>query len=249
MKLPQHVAIIMDGNGRWAELRGHSRIFGHVRGAKAAKNIIEESARRGIKNLTLFTFSTENWTRPEFEVSFLMKLLRKHLVRERQSLYNQNIRFRCIGDLSRIPESARVEVEKTIEMTKNNTGMNLVFAISYGGRQEIVNTVRVLVEAAKAQLLSPEEISEEFFSRALESSFVPDPDLVIRTSGETRISNFYLWQSAYSEIYFSDTFWPDFNSQEYQKALDYYAQRERRFGKTSQQITSRPKAEPEASPL
>ncbi|OQW52388.1 MAG: hypothetical protein A4S09_08515 [Proteobacteria bacterium SG_bin7] len=244
MKFPQHVAIIMDGNGRWAELRGHSRIFGHVRGARAAKNIIEQSASLGIKNLTLFAFSTENWTRPEFEVSFLMTLLRKHLIRERQSLMNQNIRFRCIGDLKRIPSSARTEVEKTIEMTKNNTGMNLIFALSYGGRQEIINAVQRISEKVKSGVINSEQISERVFSLELESSFIPDPDLVIRTSGETRISNFFLWQSAYSEIYFSSILWPDFTNKEYEKALEYYAGRERRFGKTSEQINHRPQTIP-----
>ncbi len=249
MKLPHHVAIIMDGNGRWAELRGHSRIFGHVRGAKTAKKIIEESVRRGIKNLTLFTFSTENWTRPEFEVSFLMKLLRKHLARERQSLFDQNIKFRCIGDLSRIPESARAEVQKTIEMTKDNAGMNLVFALSYGGRQEILNAARMLVDRAARGELTSAQVTEETFQNSLESSFLPDPDLVIRTSGETRISNFFLWQSAYSEIYFSNAFWPDFNAVEYQRALEYFAGRERRFGKTSDQLARPQKIGPEAAPL
>ncbi len=237
MKFPQHVAIIMDGNGRWAELRGHSRIFGHVRGAKTAKNIIEQSANLGIKNLTLFAFSTENWTRPEFEVSFLMKLLRKHLLRERQSLKDQNIKFHCIGDLTRIPNAARIEVEKTIEVTKNNTGMNLTFALSYGGRQEIIDAVQRVCEKVKTGVISSEQISERVFGLELESSFLPDPDLIIRTSGETRISNFFLWQSAYSEIYFSNILWPDFTNVEYEKALEYFASRERRFGKTSEQVT------------
>lgn len=237
MKLPQHVAIIMDGNGRWAELRGHSRIFGHVRGAKTAKDIIEQSASLGIKNLTLFAFSTENWTRPEFEVSFLMKLLQKHLLRERQSLVDQNIKFHCIGDLTRIPKAARFEVEKTIEATKNNTGMNLIFALSYGGRQEIINAVQRLTEKVKNGIISSEQISERVFELELESSFLPDPDLVIRTSGETRISNFFLWQSAYSEIYFSNILWPDFTGEEYEKSLEYFSNRERRFGKTSAQVT------------
>jgi undecaprenyl diphosphate synthase len=237
LKLPQHVAIIMDGNGRWAEHRGHSRIFGHVRGAKTAKNIISESASRGIKNLTLFTFSTENWTRPEFEVSFLMKLLRKHLIRERASLCKQNIKFQCIGDLSRIPEAARAEVQLTMDMTRDNTGMNLTFAISYGGRQEIINGIKKLVDSGAA-------ITEKNFSQSLESSFLPDPDLIIRTSGETRISNFFLWQAAYSEIYFTETFWPDFNASEFQKALEYFEGRERRFGKTSDQVKNRPPTMP-----
>lgn len=227
----------MDGNGRWAELRGHSRVFGHVRGAKVAKSIIEESVRMGIKSLTLFTFSTENWQRPEFEISFLMRLLKKYLVREQKVLMQQNIRFRCIGDVSRLPTAALQEVQNTIQLTKNNSGMDLVFALSYGGRQEIVAACKQLSQKCIEGKITPEQIDENVFSSELESSFLHDPDLIIRTSGESRISNFFLWQSAYSEICFLNTLWPDFTAEDFNRSLKYYSSRERRFGKTSLQIS------------
>ncbi len=226
----------MDGNGRWAKARHHNRFFGHVRGAKAAKRIIEESSRLGVENLTLFTFSTENWERPETEVSFLMTLLARRLRRERAPLIKNNIRFRCIGDLNKLPALVRSEVDKTIEETKNCTGMNLVFALSYSGRQEITQTVQALAEKVKSGELQPQDISAEMFSQSLPSSFIPDPDLIIRTSGESRISNFFLWQAAYSEIYISSKMWPDFDEVDLREALTKFSNKERRFGKTSEQI-------------
>lgn len=234
--LPQHLAIIMDGNGRWAQARGHNRIFGHVRGAKAAKRIIEECARLKVPYLTLFTFSTENWERPRDEVSFLMTLLTRRLRRERANLIKNNIRFRCIGDLSKLPDSVRAEVEKTIEATKHGQGMTLVFALSYGGRQELVSAMQALAKKVKAGELLPEDINEQTLRSAMESRFLPDPDLIIRTSGESRISNFFLWQSAYSEIYISPKMWPEFKEDDLREALVAFSRRERRFGKVSGQL-------------
>lgn len=236
MNLPKHIAIIMDGNGRWAEQKNHSRIFGHAKGAKTSKLIIEECVRLKVPYLTLFAFSSENWQRPSYEVHFLMRLLRRYLLRERQSLVKQNIRFSCIGEIARLPEPAREEVYKTIEATKDNTGLNLVFALSYGGRQEIIGAAKALCLKASRGEISPNQIDEVVFRQHLESATLPDPDLIIRTSGETRISNFFLWESAYSEIYFTDALWPDFNANDLHAALNNYGMRERRFGKTSQQI-------------
>lgn len=239
MKLPNHVAIIMDGNGRWAKSRGHGRYFGHIRGAGRAKQIIEECARLKIGNLTLFTFSTENWKRPQDEVSFLMLLLKKRLKRETALLIQNNIRFRCIGDLSRLPESVRRQVDETIELTKNNTGMNLTFALNYGGRQEILESVKEIAEKVKSGELSPGQIDESFFSQQLPSHFLPDPDLIIRTSGESRLSNFFLWQAAYAEFFVTPVLWPDFTTDQLHQALQQFARVERRFGMTSEQLQSK----------
>ncbi len=226
----------MDGNGRWAELKGHSRIFGHVKGAKVAKSIIEECVKRKVDYLTLFAFSTENWQRPQFEVSFLMRLLRKYLIRERKSLCEQNIRFTCIGEISRLPASAQEEVRKTIEATQHNTGLNLVFALSYGGRQEILNAAKALCQKVKEGTVDINNINDDLFKAQMESAYLPDPDLIIRTSGENRVSNFFLWQSAYSEFYFCQSLWPDFTVKQFEDALDFYNRKERRFGKTGGQI-------------
>ncbi len=226
----------MDGNGRWAQARGHNRFFGHVRGAKVAKSVIEECARLKIRHLTLFAFSTENWFRPPDEVSFLLLLLARKLKRERASLMEQNIRFAAIGDLRRMPDYVRAEVVKTVEETERNTGMLLTFALSYGGRQEIVQMAKSLVEKAKSGALNASDIDESVIQEHLPSSFLPDPDLIIRTSGESRISNFFLWQTAYSEIYFEETSWPEFTLDHLHSALDRFAGRERRFGRTSAQI-------------
>ncbi|MDZ4661239.1 MAG: isoprenyl transferase [Pseudomonadota bacterium] len=233
---PHHIAIIMDGNGRWAELKNHSRIFGHAKGAKVSKVIIEECVRLKIPYLTLFAFSNENWQRPNYEIHFLMRLLRRYLQRERESLMKQNIRFLSIGELTRLPEAARNEVYKTIEATKNNTGLKLVFALSYGGRQEILGAVKALCEKAARGEITPEQIDEPLFRQYMESANIPDPDLIIRTSGETRISNFFLWESAYSEIHFTKALWPDFSAQDLWAALATYSRQERRFGKTSKQV-------------
>jgi len=235
-KLPRHLAIIMDGNGRWAKARRHNRVFGHIRGAKVAKSIIEECARLGIQNLTLFTFSTENWFRPTDEVNFLMHLLNRQLKRELQTLMRNNIRFHCIGEVERLPMAVRTTVSQTILATQNNTGMNLTFALSYGGRQELVDVGREMVRLAQQGELREQDVNEALFARLLPSSFLPDPDLIVRTSGESRISNFFLWQAAYSEIAFEDKSWPDFTSEDLLRILAGYSLKERRFGRTGEQL-------------
>ena len=237
MKLPQHLAIIMDGNGRWAQARGHNRFYGHVRGARVAKNIIEECTRLKIPHLTLFAFSTENWLRPSTEVNFLMYLLKRHLKRERENLVKQNIRFTCIGDHSSLPEEIRQEVRLTEEVTANNTGMCLTFALSYGGRQELVQAAQQLALDVASNKIHPSEIDEAALRLRLPSQFLPDPDLILRTSGENRISNFFLWQAAYSEFIFESAPWPDFSISKFHEILAQFAQRERRFGKTHEQVS------------
>jgi undecaprenyl diphosphate synthase len=240
LKLPKHLAIIMDGNGRWANARGHNRLFGHVRGAKRAKFVIEECARLGVENLTLFTFSTENWRRPSQEVNFLMALLKKQLKKEVRNLIDNNIRFRCIGDLSRLPSAVRQQVEETISETAHCSGMSLNFALNYGGQQEILNATKSLMQKALDGRIQPEQVSEQTISDELESSFSPFPDLIVRTSGESRLSNFFLWQAAYSEFYVTDVHWPEFQRDELMKALNWFAKTERRFGMTSRQVRVQP---------
>jgi undecaprenyl diphosphate synthase len=233
MDQPSHIAIIMDGNGRWAELRQRPRTYGHIRGARTAKNIITAAVARGIKQLTLFTFSTENWHRPQAEVDFLMRLLARQIVREQNTLMKNNVRFSTIGDLSRLPTAVRQIVLETIEMTCTNTGMNLVFALNYGGRQEILSAARQIAFQVATGQTQMSDVTEDFFSKTLESSFLPDPDLLIRTSGEQRLSNFLLWSSAYSEILFIEKHWPDFTSQDLDNAIKEYQKRERRFGRVT----------------
>lgn len=234
MNLPQHVAIIMDGNGRWAKARGHMRTFGHMRGARVAKEIITLAVERGISYLTLFAFSTENWLRPKHEVDFLMRLLAKQILREREALMKNNVRFRVIGNVDGLPQPVRQIVLDSVEMTRQNTGMNLVFALNYGGRQEIAEAARTLAQKALEGQLDPETIDTETFASQLQSHFLPDPDLIIRTSGEQRLSNFYLWQSAYSEILILDKLWPEFTTADFDMALENYAGRERRFGRVEE---------------
>ena len=236
MTLPRHLAVIMDGNGRWASARHHQRYYGHIRGAVVARQVIEECARLGIPQLTLFTFSTENWLRPAKEVSFLMYLLSKRLRREQTTLMKQNIRFQCIGDLKRLPSSVLTVVSETVELTSQNTGMELVFALSYGGRQDLTFAMRTLAEEVRAGILKPSDIDEATIASRLETSQFLDPDLIIRTSGESRLSNFFLWQAAYSEIYITETLWPDFSTQDLHQALAAFSQRERRFGRTREQL-------------
>ncbi|MGE0631690.1 MAG: isoprenyl transferase [Pseudobdellovibrionaceae bacterium] len=233
MILPKHVGIIMDGNGRWAESLGRPRTFGHIKGARVAKKIITACAQKGIENLTLYAFSSENWFRPQVEVSFLMTLLKRHLQKEKNSLVKQNIRFSAIGELDRLPDDVRKEIVSATEMTKNNTGMNLIFAISYGSRQEMMSTIQKLAHQVQHGLLQPEDITEELISKSLWTAGIQDPDLIIRTSGESRLSNFMMWQAAYSELYFTETLWPDFNEEEFDKALSEFRLRERRFGKVA----------------
>lgn len=236
MKLPRHLAIIMDGNGRWAKARRHNRVYGHLRGAKVAKSVIEESARLKIPYLTLFAFSTENWFRPPQEVSFLMALLKRQLLREKATLMKHNIRFMAIGDIESLPFEVRSVVDSTIEDTATNTGMVLTFALSFGGRQEIVSVAREIARRAQLGQLDENDIDQALIAGLLPSSFLPDPDLIVRTSGERRISNFFLWQCAYSEIEFEQKAWPDFTISDLHRILGDYSNRERRFGRTSEQL-------------
>ncbi len=239
MKTPKHLAIIMDGNGRWASMRGHQRLFGHVRGAKIAKKVISESVSMGIDYLTLYTFSTENWSRPATEVNALMAILKKYLKEEQQTLMKQNMKFNVIGNLEKIPDAVRSIVLETIKMTNQNTGMTLTFAINYGGRQEIVNAAKALAQKVKSGLIESNEIDEKIFSSQLETANLPDPDMVIRTSGESRISNFLLWQIAYSEIFITQTSWPDFTISELHHLIEQFGMRDRRFGHTKSVLSDR----------
>lgn len=236
MAIPEHIAIIMDGNGRWAQQHLRPRVFGHIKGARIAKKIITRSVELGIKNLTLYAFSTENWLRPQEEVSFLMKLLGRYLKKERENLIKQNIKFQVIGDVSKLPGIIIEQVDKSIADTKNNTGMVLTFALNYGGRQELVSAFLRLAEKIKANELPIENITENLITQVVETKSVGSPDLLIRTSGEMRLSNFLIWQAAYSELYFTKTLWPDFSIKDYEAAIEEYTLRERRFGKTSDQV-------------
>lgn len=234
-RIPQHVAIIMDGNGRWAKRQGKERSFGHQAGAETVQKITEEAARLGVKYLTLYTFSTENWNRPAAEVAALMNLL-IHSIQE-ETLMKNNIRFRVIGDLPKLPEEVRQCLTSCINHTAGNTGMCLVLALSYSSRWEITETVRSIAQEIEAGKISSGQITDAYISSRLTTHFMPDPDLLIRTGGEIRLSNYLLWQCAYSELYFCDTYWPDFNAEAFRKAIYDYQQRERRFGKTSEQIS------------
>ncbi|GAB4390481.1 MAG: isoprenyl transferase [Thermodesulfovibrionales bacterium] len=225
-KLPNHVGIIMDGNGRWAELRGLPRVEGHKRGADRSKEIIRAAVDLDIKALTLYAFSMENWQRPKDEVSFLMKLLELYLKRELADILKLGIRFRAIGELWRLPDNIQGLLRESEEKTAANSGMTLVAALSYGGRSEIIRAVKKAIVSG----MDPEAVDEESFSQLLDTAGLPHPDLIIRTSGERRLSNFLLWQSAYSELYFTDTLWPDFTSEEFAKAVRDFQVRERRFG-------------------
>jgi undecaprenyl diphosphate synthase len=231
MNTPSHVAIIMDGNGRWAQARNRPRVFGHLRGAKVAKNIITSAVNCNIRQLTLFTFSTENWARPADEIEFLMRLLGRQLLREANLLLKKNVRFQIVGDLTKLPSALQTVVRDIVELTKNNSGMILTFALNYGGRQEIAKAAKKLAQLAVRGTLKPEDIDESTFGAALESSELPDPDLIIRTSGENRLSNFMLWQAAYSEFFISSTLWPDYTVEEFERTLLHFSSRQRRFGK------------------
>ncbi len=236
MKPLEHLAIIMDGNGRWAKARGHNRIYGHIRGAKVAKRIIEECAELKIPHLTLFTFSTENWSRPEEEVTFLMHLLARHLRREVETLLKNNIQFHSIGELDRLPGFVQKIVKETEAATAHCTGMKLIFALSYGGKQDLTGAVQRLAKKVEAGELKADELTEDHLCSELSTAQWPNPDLIIRTSGELRLSNFYLWQAAYSELYVTDCLWPDFEERDLLLALKSYTSRERRFGKTAEQV-------------
>jgi undecaprenyl diphosphate synthase len=235
-RLPQHVAIIMDGNGRWAKLRGKSRIEGHRRGKTSVRAIVEMSRKVGIRYLSLYAFSTENWFRPHDEVDALMGLLEQYLAGERAKMMRYGIRLVTIGNRSRLPASVNSALEETIALTRHNQRMTVILALSYSGRDEIVRMAKRLAHEALERRLDPDDIDEGTVAAYLDSAEVPDPDLLIRTSGEMRISNFYLWQIAYSELYVTPTLWPDFRQTEYLEALLAYQRRRRRFGRTDEQL-------------
>ena len=237
-RLPHHIAIIMDGNGRWAKEQGQDRLFGHFHGVESVRNIVEGCAELGIQYLTLYAFSTENWERPEYEVIGLMELLVNTIRNEVENLHKNNIKLHVIGDMSMLPDYARKELGEALEFTKNNTGLNLIMALSYSGRWELLNAVKNIAYAVKQGQLNVEEIDETTMQQFLCTSDFPDPELMIRTSGEFRISNFLLYQLAYAELYFTNVRWPDFRKENLYEAIIDYQNRERRFGKTSEQIES-----------
>jgi undecaprenyl diphosphate synthase len=235
-RLPRHVAIIMDGNGRWAKGRGLRRVRGHMTGVESVRAVVRLARRLGIEYLTLYAFSEENWQRPTFEVRALMNILIRYLRRELPEMQQNNIVLQAIGDLKRLPENVQKELARTEEATREGAKMTLSLALSYGGRSEIVHAVQSLAEDLRAGRLRPEDIDPEKFADRLFTAGIPDPDLLIRTSGEFRLSNFLLWQSAYTELYFTDTLWPDFREDELIQALVEYQQRDRRFGLTQEQV-------------
>ena len=235
-KLPRHIAVIMDGNGRWAKQHGKPRVFGHRNGVKAVRETTEAAAELGIEYLTLYAFSTENWKRPKLEVNALMTLLVDTIEREVETLNKNDIRLQAIGDVTKLPGKSYKALLSGMENTKNNTRMTLVLALNYSARWEIVRAAQKLAAQAQAGLLDPESIDEEIFAQALSTHDIPDPELLIRTSGEARISNYLLWQIAYSELYFTPTLWPDFRKEHLYAAIVDYQHRERRFGKISEQL-------------
>ena len=235
-QLPQHLAIIMDGNGRWAKQKGKLRVFGHEKGSKAVKQVVEGCAELGVKNLTLYAFSTENWNRPKLEVQTLMKLLISSLKKEIKTLQKNNIKLNAIGNLNDLPSKVYKELMDVIELTKSNSQLTLTIALSYGSRDELVNVVKQISVKVKNNIISSEKIDESVINEHLYTQNLPDVDLLIRTSGEQRISNFLLWQIAYAELYFTNVFWPDFTKEHLYKAIVNYQKRERRFGKTSEQL-------------
>lgn len=234
-RVPTHVAIIMDGNGRWAKSKGMPRTAGHQQGVETVKKITEEATRLGVKYLTLYTFSTENWNRPATEIAALMGLILDHL--EEEIFMKNNVRFRIIGDLERLPDSVQKRIRECMERTAGNNKMTLVIAISYSSRWELTQTTKIIARKVLEGTLKIDDITEETIEKNLNTNFMPDPDLMIRTGGEKRISNYLLWQSAYSELYFCDTYWPDFDEEYFCKAIYDFQSRERRYGKTSEQLT------------
>ncbi|MFQ6602647.1 isoprenyl transferase [Flavobacterium sp. C3NV] len=234
--LPKHLAIIMDGNGRWAKQQGFLRAFGHENGTKSVKKTITTCAKLGIEYLTLYAFSTENWNRPKLEVEALMRILINSLKKELVTLQENNIKLNAIGNLDKLPKSAQKELLDVIDKTKNNTRLTLTLALSYGSREELVNAVRIISDKVKNNIISIDGIDDSIINEHLYTQNLPDVDLLIRTSGEHRISNFLLWQIAYAELYFTNVLWPDFKDQDLYEAIISYQKRERRFGKTSEQI-------------
>ena len=235
-RMPQHVAIIMDGNGRWAKAKGLDRSFGHQEGVVSVRKIVETANDLGIRYLTMYTFSTENWNRPEEEVQALMSLLVLAIKRETPDLMKNNVRLMAIGNLDRLPSDARATLMVCILETSANTGTTVILALSYSARWEITETVKRLAKQAVDKKINPDEITESVVSSYLTTQGIPDPDLLIRTGGEQRISNFLLWQLSYAEFYFTNEYWPDFREEELYEAILYYQQRERRFGRTSEQL-------------
>lgn len=235
-QLPKHIAIIMDGNGRWAKKQGFLRSIGHEKGTKSVRTTVETCAKLGIKNLTLYAFSTENWNRPKLEVDTLMKLLISSLKKELKTLNDNNIRLNAIGNLTNLPPKVQKELNEVIEKTSENKRMTLTLALSYGAREEIVQAVKKISDKVKNNIISTEAIDDTIINQHLYTHNLPDVDLVIRTSGEQRISNFLLWQIAYAEFYFTEALWPDFDDNNLYEAIISYQNRERRFGKTSEQL-------------
>ena len=235
-RIPRHIAIIMDGNGRWAKRQGLARMFGHRQGVETVHRITEAAAELGIEYLTLYAFSTENWNRPKEEVDALMSLLVDTIAKETPTLMKNNVRLSTIGDLDRLPENAQNKFRACMAETSGNTGLNLVIALSYSARWEIIQATRNIALALQQGTILVEDINEELISASMTTKQMPDPDLLIRTSGELRISNFLLWQLAYAELYFTDCLWPEFTEEEFYRAIVDYQHRERRFGKTSEQV-------------
>jgi undecaprenyl diphosphate synthase len=238
-KIPQHVAVIMDGNGRWAQRKGNERIFGHQNAVKAVRNTAEAAAELGIKFLTLYAFSTENWNRPRTEIDALMTLFVSTIHEETKTLMENNIRLLSIGDRDSLPQDVKQNLEIAMKTTENNSGMKLILALSYSARWEIMNAIREIAREIEAGNLSSKELDGEVITDYLQTKDIPDPELLIRTSGEYRVSNFLLWQIAYSELYFTDTLWPDFTKEDFYNAICNYQRRERRFGKISEQVVSK----------
>lgn len=242
-KMPHHVAIIMDGNGRWAKKRNQPRLFGHKKGAERVREAIKTSGEIGVKVLTLFAFSDENWNRPEDEVNGLFNLLTMYIKKELHVLKKNNIRLSIIGQIEKVPASCRELLIEATGQTQNNDGLHLVLALSYGGRSDILKSVRSLAKQVQSGDLTPDEISEKLLTKNLYTEDIPDPDLLIRTSGEQRISNFLLWQMAYTELFFSQVMWPDFSKEEYLNALEWFQTRERRFGRVAESDKATNKAD------
>lgn len=237
-RLPKHIAIIMDGNGRWAKKKGNPRIFGHNNGVVAVRDTVEAAAELGIEFLTLFAFSTENWSRPRTEIDALMSLLVSTINKETKTLLENNVRLRAIGDLDTLPVGVEKQLRGAIEKTKNKTGLNLILALSYSSRWEILNAAKNLSEDVKQGKVDSEDINDEIFESYLTTSGIPDPELLIRTSGEFRVSNYLLWQIAYTELYFTPVLWPDFRREHFYQAIADFQSRERRFGKISEQVVT-----------
>lgn len=235
-KIPQHIAIIMDGNGRWAEKHGKARVFGHQSGVESVRSVVEGAGEIGVKHLTLYAFSTENWERPQYEVEALMELLVHAIENESESLMKNNVRLSAIGDLSKMPLKVKEKLDGSIKYLSANTGLNLILALSYSSKWEIVNAVKTIVAEAIEGKIKPEMINDTMFAKYLNTAGIPDPELLIRTSGEYRISNFLMWQIAYSELFFTEKLWPDFRKEDLFNAIFDFQNRERRFGKTSEQL-------------